>query len=55
MASLETAYQFMERSNLRSLMPMADKRRPPFFEVLTARQLQGRYGIHHEAVPPGVT
>ena len=44
MASLETAYQFMERSNLRSLMPMADKRRPPFFEVLTARQLQRRYG-----------
>src|SRR5260370_42202740 len=42
--SLETASQFMERSNLRSLMPMADKRRPPFFEVLTARQLQRRYG-----------
>src|SRR5260370_27815502 len=44
MASLETAYQFMERSNLRSLMPMTDTRRPPFFEVLTARQLQRRYG-----------
>jgi len=45
MASLETAYQFMERSNLRALMPVADKRRPPFFEVLSARRLQRRYGL----------
>jgi glycine/D-amino acid oxidase-like deaminating enzyme len=44
MASLETAYQFMERSNLRALMPVADKRRPPFFEVVSARRLQRRYG-----------
>ncbi len=44
MASLETAYRFMEKSNLRALMPLADKRRPPFFEVLSARQLQQRYG-----------
>ena len=44
MASLETAYRFMEKSNLRALMPLADKRRPPFFEVLSARQLQRRYG-----------
>jgi gamma-glutamylputrescine oxidase len=44
MATLEAAYQFMEKSNLRALMPLADKRRPPFFEVLSARQLQRRYG-----------
>src|SRR6516162_4205143 len=44
MASLEAAYRFMEKSNLRALMPLADKRRPPFFEVLSARQLQRRYG-----------
>jgi glycine/D-amino acid oxidase-like deaminating enzyme len=34
----------MEKSNLRALMPLSDKRRPPFFEVLSARQLQRRYG-----------
>src|SRR6266481_554089 len=44
MASLEAAYRFMEKSNLRALMPLADKRRPPFFEILGARQLQRRYG-----------
>jgi gamma-glutamylputrescine oxidase len=44
MASLEAAYRFMEKSNLRALMPLADTRRPPFFEVLSARQLQRRYG-----------
>src|SRR6266436_1365396 len=44
MASLEAAYRFMEKSNLRALMPLADKRRRPFFEVLSARQLQRRYG-----------
>jgi gamma-glutamylputrescine oxidase len=44
MASLEAAYRFMEKSNLRALMPLSDKRRPPFFEVLSARQLQRRYG-----------
>jgi gamma-glutamylputrescine oxidase len=44
MASLRAAYGFMEKSNLRALMPAADKRRPPFFQVLTARQLQRRYG-----------
>src|SRR5262249_13471983 len=44
MVSLEAAYRFMEKSNLRALMPLSDKRRPPFFEVLSARQLQRRYG-----------
>lgn len=44
MASVEADYAFMEKSSLRALMPLADKRRPPFFEVLTARQLERRYG-----------
>ena len=44
MTSLKAAYQFMERSNLRALMPLSDKRRRPFFEILSARQLQRRYG-----------
>jgi gamma-glutamylputrescine oxidase len=44
MASLKAAYQFMERSNLRGLMPLTDKHRPPFFEILSARQLRRRYG-----------
>src|SRR5437868_5330151 len=44
MASLRAAYEFMERSNLRALMPQTDKRTPPFFKILSARQLEGRYG-----------
>jgi gamma-glutamylputrescine oxidase len=44
MASLEAAYRFMESSNLRALMPLTDKRRPPFFEILSARQLRRRHG-----------
>jgi gamma-glutamylputrescine oxidase len=44
MAGLRSAYEFMERSNLRALMPQADKRRPPFFKILSARELARRYG-----------
>src|ERR1700681_1598191 len=44
MASLEADYDFMEKSNLRALMPGAAKRRAPFFDMLSARQLQRRYG-----------
>ena len=44
MASIEADYAFMEKSSLRALMPLADNRRPPFFEVLSARQLERRYG-----------
>ncbi|HEY6992519.1 MAG TPA: FAD-dependent oxidoreductase [Xanthobacteraceae bacterium] len=44
MASLRGAYEFMEKSSLRALMPQADKRRPPFFTILSARQLARRYG-----------
>jgi gamma-glutamylputrescine oxidase len=44
LAGLRSAYEFMERSNLRALMPQADKRRSPFFKILSARQLEQRYG-----------
>ena len=44
MAGLRAAYQFMDDSNLRALMPMTDKRRARFFEILSAAQIQRRYG-----------
>jgi gamma-glutamylputrescine oxidase len=44
MAGLRAAYQFMDNSNLRALMPMTDKRRAPFYDVLSAAQVQRRYG-----------
>ena len=44
MASLRAAYEFMEKSSLRALMPADDKRRPPFFKILSARQVESRYG-----------
>jgi len=44
MAGLRAAYQFMDDSNLRALMPMTDKRRARFFETLSAAQVQRRYG-----------
>ena len=44
MASVRADYRFMEASSFRALMPLAESRRPPFFEVLSARQLQQRYG-----------
>jgi len=44
MVGLRAAYQFMDDSNLRALMPMTDKRRARFFETLSAAQVQRRYG-----------
>ena len=44
MAGLRAAYQFMEKSSLRALMPPVDGHRPPFFKILSARQLAGHYG-----------
>ena len=44
MAGVRADYRFMEASSFRALMPLAESRRPPFFEVLSARQLQQRYG-----------
>jgi glycine/D-amino acid oxidase-like deaminating enzyme len=44
MASLEASYEFMERANFRSLMSVAGDRPAPFFQRLSARQLQKRCG-----------
>jgi glycine/D-amino acid oxidase-like deaminating enzyme len=44
MAGLRAAYEFMEKSSLRALMPADDRRRPPFFKILSARQVESRYG-----------
>ena len=44
MASLRATYGFMEGGNFRALMPTVRGRRPPFFEFLSARELQRRYG-----------
>jgi gamma-glutamylputrescine oxidase len=43
-ASLRSTYDFMESSSLRALMPPAERGRRPFFKILTASQLQERYG-----------
>jgi gamma-glutamylputrescine oxidase len=44
MASVRAAYEFMEKSSLRALMPADDKARQPFYQTLSARQLERRYG-----------
>jgi hypothetical protein len=44
MASLRAAYQFMDNSNLRALMPITDKRRARFFEILSAARSRGDTG-----------
>jgi hypothetical protein len=43
MASVRAAYEFMEKSSLRALMPADDKARQPFSDS-SARQLERRYG-----------
>jgi gamma-glutamylputrescine oxidase len=44
MAILESTCDFMEKSNFSALWPHAKKSRRPFFELLTASQLQERFG-----------
>jgi hypothetical protein len=50
MASLRSAYEFMEASNFRAMMPLSNRRRPPFFELLSARQLESQYGPRRSCV-----
>src|SRR5476651_251387 len=38
-ASLKATYEFMEKGDFRTLMPLVGKRRAPFFRLLTAREL----------------
>jgi gamma-glutamylputrescine oxidase len=54
MVSLWSDYDFMERSNFRALMPLADRRRPPFFEVLSASHLEQRCGTSEGYYAGGV-
>jgi gamma-glutamylputrescine oxidase len=54
MAALQGAYLFMERSSLRALMPLVDGRRPPFFNILSARQLERRYGTSEGLYAGGI-
>ena len=45
MRGLQRSYDFMEKSNFRALMPLVGERRPPFFKLLSARQLEARCGL----------
>jgi glycine/D-amino acid oxidase-like deaminating enzyme len=42
--SLQSTYDFMEKSNLRALMPLVGGQPRPFFKLLSARQLEARCG-----------
>jgi gamma-glutamylputrescine oxidase len=44
MAGIRAGYELMEKGNLRSLVPLVGRRRPAFFQVLSAVELQRRYG-----------
>ncbi|HVG50901.1 MAG TPA: FAD-dependent oxidoreductase, partial [Xanthobacteraceae bacterium] len=44
MEKIKTGYAFMERSNFRTLMPLVMRRRPPFFDVLSAHDISKQYG-----------
>ena len=54
MGGLEEAYEFMQQSNFRALMPVVGERRPPFFRLLSARQLQKRCGTDERVYAGGV-
>src|SRR5262249_56205600 len=45
---------FREKGNWGALMPLSDKGGPPFFEVLSANQLQRRYGTAEAFYAGGV-
>jgi gamma-glutamylputrescine oxidase len=42
--SLQSTYDFMEKSNFRALMPSIGGQRRPFFKLLSGRQLEARCG-----------
>lgn len=44
MASLQSAYHFMTENNFRTLMPREGNHRQPFFELLSAPQIESRCG-----------
>lgn len=53
MASIHAAYDLMEKSNFRAMMPR-DVKREPFFELLSAKQLERRFGTAQEFYSGGV-
>jgi gamma-glutamylputrescine oxidase len=44
MAGLKASYDFMEKSNFSAMMSPAQRRRRPFYELLSARAFQKRHG-----------
>src|SRR5262249_28215593 len=52
--SLQGSYDFMEKSNFRSLMPLLGDQRRPFFKLLSARQLEARCGVARDVYIGGV-
>jgi len=52
--SLQSSYDFMEKSNFRTLMPLLGHQRRPFFKLLSARQLESRCGIARDVYTGGV-
>jgi len=52
--SLQSSYDFMEKSNFRALMPLLGHQRRPFFKLLSARQLESRCGIARDVYTGGV-
>src|SRR5262249_40166504 len=54
LSSLQDSYDFMEKSNFRSLMPLLGDQRRPFFKLLSARQLEARCGVARDVYIGGV-
>jgi gamma-glutamylputrescine oxidase len=52
--SLQSSYDFMEKSNFRALMPLSGRQRRPFFKLLSARQLESRCGTARDVYTGGV-
>jgi gamma-glutamylputrescine oxidase len=52
--TLQSSYDFMEKSNFRALMPLLGQQRRPFFKLLSARQLESRCGIARDVYAGGV-
>jgi len=52
--TLQSSYDFMEKSNFRALMPLLGQQRRPVFKLLSARQLESRCGIARDVYAGGV-
>jgi gamma-glutamylputrescine oxidase len=54
MASLQSGYEFMKRSNLSSLMPPSQRQQKGFYLALDARELQKRCGTAEDLYAGGI-